>query len=137
MNYDAFAYKGKEKAFADITKARGEADIVILYAHWGLEYLPVQDDIRTLAHSFIEAGCDAIIGSHPHIVQETETYNDKTIYYSLGNFIFDQYGDENTKNGLLVSMTVDMTTKNLSFRDIPIIMNQDGSTWIKGRDGRK
>ncbi len=137
VNYNAFAYKGKEKAFADITKARAGADIVILYAHWGLEYLPVQDDTRKLARSFIEAGCDAIIGSHPHIVQETETYRDKTIYYSLGNFIFDQYGDENTKNGLLVSMTVDTTTKNLSFRDIPIVMHTDGSTWIKGLDGRK
>lgn len=130
VGYDEFTPDGKTHAFDDIARAKSLADIVILYAHWGSEYLPVRDDVRSLAHSFVDAGCDVVIGSHPHIVQEREEYSEKTIYYSLGNFIFDQYLREDTKHGLLVSMTIDPATKVASFRDIPIELHTDGGTTI-------
>ncbi len=128
VNYNQFVYQGKEKAFADIADAREQADVVIVYAHWGVEYKPVQSSVRELAHRFIDLGVDAIIGSHPHIVQEKEEYHGKTIYYSLGNFIFDQYFSEDTKRGLLVEMTLDPKTKELSFRDIPLVLDVNGQT---------
>jgi len=134
VNYDEFAYDGKENAFEDIATARSSADYVILYAHWGSEYLPVRDDIRSLAHAFIDAGCDAVIGSHPHVVQEKEVYRDRAVYYSLGNFIFDQYLREDTRKGLLVSMTIDPASKGMTFRDIPIVLRTDGSTLIERKD---
>jgi len=43
-----------------------------------------------LAHQFIDQGADLIVGTHPHVVQEVEIYKNKLIFYSLGNFIFDQ-----------------------------------------------
>lgn len=136
VNYDEFASGGKDRAFADIAKARSSADFVILYAHWGSEYLPVRDDVRALAHAFIDAGCDAIIGSHPHIAQEKETYAGKTVYYSLGNFVFDQYQRDDTRHGLLISMTIDLTSKAVSFRDIPIELRTDGSTVLSASASR-
>lgn len=130
VSYDEFVPGGKERALSDIARVRNSVDVVILYAHWGSEYLPVRGDVRSLAHSFIDAGCDAIIGSHPHIVQEKEVYKDKTIYYSLGNFVFDQYLRDDTRKGLLVSMTIRPDTREVSFREIPITLRPDGSTVI-------
>jgi poly-gamma-glutamate synthesis protein (capsule biosynthesis protein) len=136
VGYDEFSPDGKTHAFDDIARAKSLADIVILYAHWGSEYLPTRDDVRSLAHSFVDAGCDAVIGSHPHVVQDSETYVGKTIYYSLGNFVFDQYQQADTKRGLLVSMTIDPSTKAVSFRDIPIELCPDGSTSVASSDIR-
>lgn len=41
-----------------------------------------------MAHQYIDAGADAVIGSHPHVLQGIEYYQGKPIFYSLGNFIF-------------------------------------------------
>lgn len=88
-----------------IQKAEQEADITILNAHWGIEYEDVSHERqRYLAHTFIDAGVDAIIGHHPHWVQEMEIYKDRPIFYSLGNFIFDQYFSVNTQRGLGVGL---------------------------------
>lgn len=63
-------------------------DYVIVYMHWGKEHqnepTPAQTDA---AHKMIDAGADAIIGSHPHCIQSFEVYNGKPIAYSLGNFL--------------------------------------------------
>jgi poly-gamma-glutamate synthesis protein (capsule biosynthesis protein) len=131
VSYNQFVFQGKEKALEDIAWARKEADIVILYTHWGKEYEPVLPSVRELAHQFIDAGVDAIIGSHPHVIQEKEAYSGKTIYYSLGNFVFDQYFEEGTMRGLLVRMSIDPKTKALSFEDIPIALRTNGQTVVE------
>ncbi len=76
--------------FNDIKRLRGEVDILILMPHWGYEWVnhPPYGVILE-AHSFIEAGVDLIMGSHPHVVQGFEKYGDGVIAYSLGNFLFD------------------------------------------------
>jgi len=50
--------------------------------------------------------CDLIIGHHPHVVQGVEIYNNKPIFYSLGNFIFDQYFSSATQQGLAVGINL-------------------------------
>lgn len=64
---------------------------VVVVLHWGLEYqeqpTPIQ---RGQAHQLIDAGADAIIGHHPHVIQKEEIYKGRPIFYSLGNFVFDQ-----------------------------------------------
>lgn len=65
---------------------------VIITPHWGTEYTPYPDDFqKQTAHQLIEAGADLIIGHHPHVVQGIEEYQEKLIFYSLGNFVFDMY----------------------------------------------
>ena len=65
--------------------------VVIVNLHWGAEHtlrpLPQQ---RLEAHALIDAGADVIIGHHTHTLQTSETYRGKPIFYSIGNFIFDQ-----------------------------------------------
>ena len=49
------------------------------------------------AHALIDAGADAIVGHHTHTLQTIEKYREKPIYYSIGNFIFDQDKPLNTQ----------------------------------------
>ena len=74
-----------------IRKLKKENFFVVLYLHWGYEYvrLPAPRE-RKIAHRCIDYGADLIIGAHPHFYQCMETYRNKSIFYSLGNFIFDR-----------------------------------------------
>lgn len=128
VTYNEFVSKGKEKALEDIKRARSRADLIILYTHWGTEYVGVEEDTRDLAHQFIEAGVDLIIGSHPHVIQENEEYQGKRIYYSLGNFIFDQYFSPETKEGLLVKAIFDPAKKQFSFEEKRVLLTPNGQT---------
>ena len=91
-------WSGKKK---DVTKAleylRSEADLVIMSFHWGIEghYKPSGDQ-RSLAKYCIDNGADLVLGHHPHTLQSVETYKDRTIAYSLGNFCFG--GNRNPKD---------------------------------------
>ncbi|MEO7001749.1 MAG: CapA family protein, partial [Ktedonobacterales bacterium] len=90
---------------ADIAAARQQADLVIPYFHWGIEYTkdptPAQ---QTPAHVAIDAGADMVLGNHPHWIQGIETYKGKLIIYSMGNFIFDQDWSEATLEGMLLHL---------------------------------
>jgi Bacterial capsule synthesis protein PGA_cap len=77
---------------ADIRAAKEQCDLLSVSYHWGLHgvkgalamYQP------EVAHKAIDAGADFIIGTHPHRLKAIEVYQGKPIFYSLGNFCFDQ-----------------------------------------------
>ena len=95
----------EENLQTKIQKLRSQADLVIITFHWGNEYSPVSQRQKDYAHMAIDLGADAVIGHHPHWVQEKEIYKSKPIYYSLGNLVFDQMWSEETKKGLMVKLT--------------------------------
>lgn len=73
----------------EIKKAKESCDFVVVYVHWGTEKSTEPEEYqRTLAHQYIDAGADAVIGAHPHVLQGIEYYSGKPVFYSLGNFIF-------------------------------------------------
>lgn len=81
--YDATAAK------AAIREAKSKADLVVVVAHWGVERSDTLADHQSdLAHTFVDAGADLVIGGHPHVLQGLEQYKGKWIAYSTGNFIF-------------------------------------------------
>jgi hypothetical protein len=92
---------------ADVAKARAAgADVVIVFPHWGIEYKNTATKLqRDLAHAAIDAGADMVIGSHSHWAGAMEVYEGKPIWYSLGNFVFDQTWSEQTMEGLLLELT--------------------------------
>lgn len=108
-------------------RAENRSDVVIVFAHWGDEYEPVNDIQRGWAHAFVDAGADMVIGSHPHIVQDHEMYNGAPIYYSLGNFIFDQYFKEEVKEGLGLAVTIDGNTI-ATIEEVPNYRSNDRRT---------
>jgi poly-gamma-glutamate capsule biosynthesis protein CapA/YwtB (metallophosphatase superfamily) len=79
-----------EKTIEQIKTANKDDSLfIVAYIHWGKEKEINPDKTQTkLAHQLIDAGADAVIGSHPHVLQGFEWYKGKLIAYSLGNFIF-------------------------------------------------
>ena len=78
----------------DIKSAKKNADIVIVLFHWGEEHTFYADSWQMeLAHQAVDMGADLVVGSHPHVLQGIEEYNGSVIAYSLGNFVFNSYGD--------------------------------------------
>lgn len=108
VNYNQFGSFGWEKTVDKIREEHTLGSTVIVYCHWGVEYaLRESNGQREKARAFIDAGAETIIGSHPHVVQPIEIYKGKAIFYSLGNFVFDQYFSEDTLEGLLLGLEID------------------------------
>ncbi len=78
-----------------IKKLKSENDYVLVNIHWGEEYnLGFTQEQRNIGRKLIDSGADVVFGHHPHVIEPTEIYNSKVIFYSLGNFVFDQdFGD--------------------------------------------
>jgi len=88
-------------------KSSNPDNFLIVSMHWGEEYKLINSPAQQkLAHQIIEVGADLIIGHHPHVVQNIEKYQGKLIFYSLGNFIFDQYFSLDTQQGLAVGLEI-------------------------------
>lgn len=108
VGFNEFSYRNFEKVLA--TVASSTADYTVVFPHWGVEYEKLPSTLqKTWARKFIDAGADAVIGAHPHIVQINETYSGKPIVYSMGNFIFDQYANDDLKTGTMVKIILDDT----------------------------
>lgn len=100
MVYGVFDEK---KAGEIISELKSRNELVIVNIHWGVEYSKnFNKKQQQVGRDLIDAGADVIIGHHPHVIQGMEIYKNKPIFYSLGNFIFDQYFSEATQTGLAV-----------------------------------
>jgi poly-gamma-glutamate synthesis protein (capsule biosynthesis protein) len=90
----------------DVLQLSKRCDVVIISMHSGVEYQPKPSAAQiAFAHAAIDAGAKLVIGHHPHVVQPREKYRDGLIYYSLGNFVFDQYQREATQHGEVVQVS--------------------------------
>ena len=91
-----------------IQSEKQKGNFVLVFPHWGNEYQAKHSTLQgNLAKSWIDAGADIVIGSHPHVIQDMEIYNNKPIIYSLGNLVFDQTFSTETKQGLVVGGVID------------------------------
>ncbi|MFA6171769.1 MAG: AmmeMemoRadiSam system protein B [Patescibacteria group bacterium] len=94
-----------EKAREAVEKLKKETDLVIVNIHWGAEYQHNNNSSqKNTGQALIDSGADIIIGHHPHVMQGMEIYKGKPIFYSLGNFVFDQYFSEDTQEELALSI---------------------------------
>lgn len=105
-----------------IEETKTKSDYVIAYVHWGTEgNLYPDEDERTLAQQFIDAGADVVIGGHAHRLQGASFIDGKPVLYSLGNFWFSD-GDLYTtiahltiqKDGALSLSLIPCEQKNLT-----------------------
>lgn len=103
----------------EIKNIRDKTDFIIVYPHWGIEYqTQFSKGQQIKAYQFIDAGADTVIGAHPHVIQPIEIYQNKPIFYSLGNFIFDQTFSKNTQQGLAVNIKLE--NKNINYEIITL-----------------
>lgn len=119
-----------------VATAKQECDFTVVTMHAGTEYTRNPNSSQTaFAHAAIDNGADIVIGAHPHWIQTVEAYcpnqnttsppplslkgegncpNPKYIFYSLGNFIFDQDFSVDTSEGLTLKITLSKTGCSLS-----------------------
>ena len=84
---DCVKYSEAKKGL-DYLKENG-AKLIIVSVHWGIEKDLIQNNAQQkMGRYLIDNGADLVIGTHPHVIQGIEKYNDKYIVYSLGNFVF-------------------------------------------------
>jgi len=94
---------------------------------------------QDLSSKFIDAGADLVIGSHPHVIEPIETYKDKFIFYSLGNFIFDQYFSPETMQGLALKINFVKKEEKIETKInlIPLAISRETQVSVMGDESKK
>lgn len=103
----------------DITLAKNElarvgatTDFQVVYIHWGEEYSTTHSVRQEkFAREFVASGADLIVGHHPHVVQDIGIIDEVPVFYSLGNYVFDQYFSTEVQEGLVLVLTFDSLPK--------------------------
>lgn len=130
VNWSDWTSDKTDHTIAQVRKENDAGRVVVVYTHWGDEYVPPSPRVRQLAHSFVDAGADIVIGTHPHVILEHEVYKGKDIYYSIGNFVFDQYFNEDVRNGLMLRVAFNEAGRT-DIEEIPIYLERDRRTCLK------
>lgn len=80
--------KSLDAMIADIETLRPQVNVLIVALHKGLGHTPATIAMyeRQVSRAAIDAGADAVIGHHAHILQGMEVYRDRPIFHGLGNF---------------------------------------------------
>jgi poly-gamma-glutamate synthesis protein (capsule biosynthesis protein) len=107
------------------------ADVVIVFPHWGLEFQaqPTASQ-RRFAKVAVIAGADMVLGGHSHWASAMEVINGKPVFYSMGNFIFDQNWSVETSQGLVIESTF-IGSRLVSTRMLPtVILKQSQPNFV-------
>lgn len=122
VGYSEFGTKNLKDVIETVKSLNFQVDFLIVYTHWGVEYkTKFTVNQQEKAHQFIDAGADVVIGSHPHVIEPVEIYNNKPIFYSLGNFLFDQVFSVQTQQGLGIKIVLSADFKGQSFTERTVL----------------
>ena len=92
------------------------ADIVIACMHAGAEKIYVPTARQTyLAHAAVNGGADVVVGTHPHVLQPAEAYQDGVILYSIGNFCFGGNRNPGDKDTVIAQVVVEVEKSGVSW----------------------
>ncbi|MDO5044147.1 MAG: CapA family protein, partial [Coriobacteriia bacterium] len=127
----------EDTVLSTIKKLDEEYDLVIVSIHWGTEYsdTPMEKDVA-FAHKAIEAGADALINAHPHVLQGVEIFKGKPILYSMGDFIFDIY-HSHADESLIAHLEMDNKANLLELSFTPVRIKGGYPYLSTGEDGKK
>lgn len=129
VSFNEFGGESASSTIGLIQKEKADGQTVIVYAHWGDEYVDVSKRVREWTKQFMLAGTDTVIGSHPHVVQGWGSVNGKPYYFSLGNFIFDQYFNADVSKGLAVEVVFD--GGDIRTKEFAVTIHKDGRSCIE------
>lgn len=132
LGFDFVSREPKKSDFLLVRNSASMVDELIVGIHWGEEYQPKANKRQErIARQLIENGVDVIAGHHPHWVQNSEVILGKPIYYSLGNFVFDQAWSEETKKGLVIKLTY-QNSQLISQKEMPVYLeNFAQPRWVE------
>ena len=115
-----------ETAFEQIKAFTDKDDFVVVCIHWGNEFAtyPFSRQVK-LAHRFVDAGVNLVLGHHSHVYQGIESYNNGLILYSQGNFVSDMTQSD-CRETAIAMINVDKDGKGaykLSYEIMPYHIN--------------
>lgn len=120
----------EENLRAAIDAAKQISDVVIVMPHWGPEDVPNPNwSQRDLARIAVDAGADLVVGNHTHVIQAIETVDEVTVFYGLGNFVFDQNWARDHQQGVILLVTY-QGTELVDYQLIPTHVDFDGRVHI-------
>jgi len=130
LGYTGWEYSNelKTKIINDISELKNQgAEVVIPYFHWGIERSYEPDYVQQkLARFAIDNGADAVIGSHPHVIQSMENYKGKLIAYSMGNFCFGGNSNPPDKRTFILQVKANMQDDklvNFEYKVLPAMVS--------------
>jgi len=119
-------YLDRDQIKADVKVAEEKrAEVKIAFVHWGNEYeLTPSDYQKKYARMLAQMGFDAVVGSHPHVVQTFEwvtvdSVNKMPVFYSTGNFISNQR-DRYKDGGAVVTLNIEITSGKVDVKPMYI-----------------
>ena len=90
----------------DVRAAERDADVVIVFPHWGTEYSrEPSGGQRSQAAAWVKAGADLVLGAHSHVAGAIDDIESVPVLFSMGNLIFDQWWSTNTMESVIVEST--------------------------------
>jgi poly-gamma-glutamate synthesis protein (capsule biosynthesis protein) len=105
LGFDFNTKMPKESDYDLVRESKPKVDVLIVGVHWGNEYHSEPTGFqKEWGKKLVESGADVVSGHGPHCVIDKEYVNGKPVYYSLGNFVFDQMWSEETRSGLAIKL---------------------------------
>lgn len=124
------SYNGRKADTLERMLLDSKAQRKIVNLHWGYEHTDTPAPFqRELAHRFVDAGANIIIGHHPHVAQGWEVYCGVQIFYSLGNFNFWQFDTETSERNRWGYM-VDYNFSTGAAKAIPYRINENYQPYL-------
>lgn len=108
-----------------VEAADAEHDVVIVFLHWGQENASCpSDDQITTGDSLVEAGADAVLGAHPHVLQPIVERGGALVAFSLGNFVWHSRTGPQGETGVLELRFLDAELDGFTFH--PHTLDENG-----------
>ena len=116
-----------------IRESKEECDFLAVYVHWGIEREEYPEEYQNvIAKHCVEAGADVIIGAHPHVLQGIEFIDEKPVFYSLGNYIF----NSNIPKTMLVKVVI-KADDTVEYSLIPAFATNGRTQAMEGTEAEK
>lgn len=113
-----------------ITQLEGVVDVIIVLPHSGPEDFPeVTAQQKYWARHSVEYGADLVVMNHAHILQGYQYIKGVPVFYSLGNFVFDQSWARDHQQAVILLVEF-IDKKFASFELIPTIVEQNGTVHL-------
>lgn len=120
------------KFYPLVKKLKLENDYVVVNIHWGTEYELSQTKTQeSIGHALVDSGADVVFGHHPHVIEPVEVYKGKVIFYSLGNFVFDQNGFEQNRG---IGAGVEFGETENRFTVFPYVLKKFAPDFLKAEE---
>ena len=123
----AGVFSGRNQLLAEnINNVRAQVDAVIVYMHWGDDKMFYEtEDMRELAHIYIDAGADLVIGTNPRVLLPVEVYESRVktglIFYSIGSLVYDD-AETRVCDSISLDLVID-AAKNKRVEITPLRVN--------------